>query len=70
MAMIEVRFLRHYGSYNGGEVAGFPDRDAQALVDSGNAELFLRPPVEEVAPPPEVEEIAIDPPPARRKRNR
>ena len=41
--MIEIRFLRHYGSYNGGEIAGFADRDALALVASGNAELFKRP---------------------------
>jgi hypothetical protein len=40
--MKEVQFLHHHGSYNGGEVAGFPDAEASELVKQGVAVLHPR----------------------------
>jgi hypothetical protein len=44
-----LRFLHSHSPYNGGELAGFPDADAEELVLRGIAEF-----VNEV-PPPEVQ---------------
>jgi hypothetical protein len=44
-----VRFTRHYAQYNAGEGAGFPDDQAQKLIDLGVAVEFKDPqPTEEV----------------------
>lgn len=41
--MQEVRFKTRYGSYNGGEVAGFADAEAADLVARGIAVPYAKP---------------------------
>ncbi|NTZ84369.1 hypothetical protein FCJ61_15530 [Burkholderia metallica] len=41
--MKSIKFLRRVPPYQAGEIAGFPDRDADRLIEAGAAEEFRAP---------------------------
>lgn len=41
--LVPVLFKRHFAQYDVGDVAGFPQSRAQALVKSGVAEPYAKP---------------------------
>lgn len=56
MARVAVQFLRHCDLYNGGEIAGFDEEQAQKYVDIGAAKYLVESvehaPVVKAAQPP------------------
>ncbi|MGI2229922.1 hypothetical protein ACRPM7_08050 [Burkholderia vietnamiensis] len=42
-SMKSIKFLRRVPPYQAGEIAGFPDRDADRLIEAGAAEEFRAP---------------------------
>lgn len=42
--MLAVRFVKHFGCYEKGNIAGFPDDEAHRLVDSKVAEFLDKKP--------------------------
>ncbi|AXQ93200.1 hypothetical protein LV780_04860 [Cereibacter azotoformans] len=50
--MTPVRFTKHHGRYNSGEVAGFPDAEAAELVAAGVASPLNAPAADEEAAEP------------------
>ena len=58
-----VRFLKPAGIYNGGEIAGFPDDEAQALIAAGAAGEYQAPQAKAETPGPDAgaaEVITLD----------
>lgn len=45
-----VKFLQNWRNYNGGEVAGFPEEQADTLVKSGTAVDYVDPKAPAAAP--------------------